>query len=514
MAAYILTSVLNYAFSVGLSWYFTPVEYGVLGVAQSLLLLTALAVGSGFAWTANHDLAAGGLNDHTRRRFRTALLFNSLMGAALALGLWALYAGGLLPLGPAYRFVLPLVGLTTALLAARAVLNGAARGLHAFTPVALNLTGEVLVKLVIGLWLAALGAGAAGVLVGFSAGAALSLVHSLWVLRRARLFQDAGRLAEWLEAGVLPATLPLFTGMLGVAFMLNLDVLGLKLLAPAGQGDVLAGYYQAAVTLARTPVFLAQALTLVLFSYAARLGSDGAEPSGAPPPAGDAAPDRFSEYQRLVFRVWGRLLVPGGLALFIAPGAALGLFFPLRYQQGAAALQAASLGGVLLALVTLLNGVLQARSAGGSRGRAAWAAAAAVAAQVLVLVWLVPSRGALGAAYSLVAAGLVDLLLLAPWLAGAWRGRPAVGLARAATGLLASYAALALPLLWIPDTSRSLALLQFVLAGLAYLGLLSLSSLKLRAPAVKPVELAARPDFSARQAGAAALAFARVLFGG
>jgi O-antigen/teichoic acid export membrane protein len=70
IGAYIATSVLNYAFGVGLSWFFSPDQFGVLGVAQSLLLLVALAVGSGFTWTAAQDIAANGLNEDTRRRFR------------------------------------------------------------------------------------------------------------------------------------------------------------------------------------------------------------------------------------------------------------------------------------------------------------------------------------------------------------------------------------------------------------------------------------------------------------
>jgi O-antigen/teichoic acid export membrane protein len=40
VAAYLGTSVLNYAFGVALSWFFAPEQFGVLGVAQSLLLLT------------------------------------------------------------------------------------------------------------------------------------------------------------------------------------------------------------------------------------------------------------------------------------------------------------------------------------------------------------------------------------------------------------------------------------------------------------------------------------------
>jgi O-antigen/teichoic acid export membrane protein len=270
----------------------------------------------------------------------------------------------------------------------------------------------VLVKLLIGLWLASLGAGAAGVMAGFAAGAGLSLLHSLWVVRRARLFQNSAKLLEWRDSNVAADTLPLFAGMLGVALMLNLDVLGLKLFSPGGSGDELAGFYQAAVILARTPVFLAQALTLVLFSYVAaseRAGETAGSPVGEP---GDPAPETTTRrYLRLAFKSWGRLLLPGGLALALAPQAALRLFFPARYQQGELVLQVAALGGVLLALVTLLSGVLQAA---GKRRAAAVSSGLAVSAQLLVLAWMVPGWGSLAAALSLLAAGLVALATLLP----------------------------------------------------------------------------------------------------
>lgn len=505
MAAYIATSVLNYAFGVGLSWFFTPAEFGALGVAQSLLLLSALAVGSGFAWTANHDLASGGLNEFTRQRVRSALLINGLLGLLLALSLWAAYHTGWLALGSGYEQIIPLVGLTTALLALRAVLNGAARGLYAYQPVALNLVGEVLVKMLVGLWLAKMGAGAGGVLVGFAAGAGLSLLHALWVLRGAQLFQGGRRLGAWQDRRIVGDTLPLFAGMLGVALMLNLDVLGLKLLNQGSRGDELAGFYQAAVILARTPVFLAQALTMVLFSYAASSAATGAP----------------GNYLRLAVKSWARLLLPGGLALMLAPQAALRLFFPLRYQQGELALQIAAAGCLLLALVTLLSGVLQAI---GRRKVAALASGLAVAAQLAVLAWLAPTWGALGAALSLLVAGATALLALAPSLSKsiphrdglpAWRSQLRTAFSRGALQQVVALLALAFPLLLIPDFSRLLALLQFGLAGLAYLVVIAAFSLRqpgsaLPAPLAAPREKRPLGQYSK----IAALALARALWGG
>jgi O-antigen/teichoic acid export membrane protein len=183
--------------------------------------------------------------------------------------------------------------------------------------------------------------------------------------------------------------------MLGTALMLNLDVLGLKLLAVGGQGDELSGYYQAAVILARTPVFLAQALTLVLFSYAAgNVLDDLGEKS------------KLSTYFQAAVRSWFRFLVPIGVVLILAPADILTLMFPAQYQESSDILQIAAVGGLLLSLVTMLNGVLQAT--GHKRG-AALTTAVATVSQIAVLLWFVPRSGAHGAAASLVVAGVIAL---------------------------------------------------------------------------------------------------------
>ncbi|RMF34048.1 MAG: hypothetical protein D6759_06325 [Chloroflexi bacterium] len=463
IASFFVTAGLNYAFGVTLSWFFLPDQFGVLGVAQSLLLLTALVVGSGFAWTAAHDLAAEGPTARTRRRFRAAWTANVLLGLLLAAGLEGAYLLGMLPLGPSYRLIVPLVGLTTVLLAARAVINGAARGLYRFGPVALNLAGEVVVKVIVGLALVALGGGVTGVMVGFALGTALALAHSLWIVRPARLWRGAG----WFDRQAVVATAPLFLGMLGPALMLNLDILGLKLLAPAGQGDAMAGLYQAAVILARTPVFVAQSLTLVLFSYVA--GSRAGEKAGT-----------TSRYREAAVRAWARLLLPAGLVLVLAPQTALTLLFPAHYRAAAPALRLAAVGGLLLALVTLLNGLFQAA---GDRRRPALAAGLAIIAQVTVLVGLVPRWGTPGAALSLLVAGTVALVVLAPAIlhrsAFPMRRLAIVPLVEGALPLLG----LVLPLLLLPGGGRGAALAKLALAGLSYLTLLLL--LRLR-PAGRP----------------------------
>lgn len=488
VTAFFVMAALNYAFSVALSWLLPPEQFGQVGVAQSLLLLMALVVGSGFAWTTAYDVAAAGVTDKARRSFRAAWLANTALGLLLAGGLWIAYATGWLPLGPAYRAVVPLVGLTTVLLAARSVVNGAARGLYRFGLVAVNLVGEVAIKAAGGLALVGIGAGVAGVMAGFALGAAAALAHSLWIVGPARLWR--GR--DWFDGQVVTATIPLFMGVLGPALMLNLDVLGLKLLAPAGQGDELIGFYQAAVILTRTPIFVAQSLTLVLFSYVAgstedketRRQGEGEKRRSHLVPLSPSLPVSLSPcllYARAAVGVWAKVLLPAGLVLALAPQAALSLFFPAPYQATAPALRIAAGGGVLLALVTLLNGVAQAA---GERRRPAVAGGLAVITQLVTLTWLVPGWGALGAALSLLTGGAVALIGIAPAFIPQPRSL-ALYLPRSSAPLLILVASLLL----LPDGGRGAAAFKLGLTGLAYLIALiglSLSGSALRRPRPGP----------------------------
>jgi len=395
--AYLITSFINYAFGVVLSWYLNPAQFGVLGVAQSLLLMTGLVVGSGFAWTAARDLAVSGADEQTRLRFRAALFANTALGAALSLGIWSAYQLNWLFLGPAYSLVIPFLGITTFLLSIRSVINGASRGLYQFKLVALNLIGEVVIKACLGLLLVTMGMGVAGVMAAFALGAFVSLLHSLWIIHPARLWQGKG----WFYPPIITETGPLFMAMLGPALMLNLDILGLKLLSPIEFGDTLAGHYQAAVILARGPVFVAQAITLVIFSYAASDGKRSDQSSRSHP----------SNYLRTAMQAWFFLLLPISLMLMVFPKPILTVLFPADYQSASLALQIAAGGGATLALVTLLIGVLQA---GGEKRYTVFSALSAILIQVVTLLWLVPRWGPTGAAISMLCAGITALLALLP----------------------------------------------------------------------------------------------------
>jgi O-antigen/teichoic acid export membrane protein len=152
-------------------------------------------------------------------------------------------------------------------------------------------------------------------------------------------------------------------------------------------------------------VFIAQAITLVIFSYAA---GDGKHATQSPN-------NVRSRYLHTALQAWFGLLLPASLALIALPKLVLSIFFPPDYQSAAMALQIAAGGGAMLALVTLLIGVLQA---GGEKRYTVISALSAILVQVVILIWLVPRWGAVGAALSMLGAGIAALLMLIPAFIG------------------------------------------------------------------------------------------------
>lgn len=485
ISVYAVTSILNYGFGVALGWLFTPAQFGVLGVAQSILLLLAMVVGAGFAWTTTHEMAANGVTADTSRRFRSALAANLILGILLGGGLWLGQRTGIIPLGTAYNQIIPLTGLVVVLLAVRAVFNGAARGLYKFTPVGINLIGEVTAKTVIGLALVIGGAGAEGVMAAFAAGAFLSLLHSVWILRHTGWWKGSG----WVEAGVFTSSAPLFLGMVSTALMTNLDVLGIKFYSPAAMSDLAAGYYQAAAILARAPVYIAQALALVTFSYAA----------GAKSEFQTHQLELDNQFFTSALKAWHRLLLPAALTMIAAPRTVLMLFFPEMYLPIAPILQVLAAGGALLGLVTLLNSVFQAS---GARQQGALATLAGIIVQMALLAWLTPLVGGMGAAISLIGAGITTLIWMAASMklslvqfTSAWKGP----LRRWRSNLL-PHLGLTASLLIFPASDRMTAIGSLLLAGIVYSGLLFI-----------PTQTEANPPANASQALSR---FMRVILGG
>ena len=380
-------SVVNYAFGLATGWLLVPGDFGLVAFVQTVLTITGLILNSGFAWSLTAALVG---TDQARRAAlaRGALGANLLLALALSAVIVLLF--GLGPLQPGLETwpIAALVALTLPLMAYIAIARATVQGIERFALLALIWIVETVCKAAAGVGLVLAGFGAAGAIAGFLVGALVATILAVALL--------SGRLniRPWgtAQRPALRAARDMFGALLGMALLLNLDLVALKLF---GGGDRAAvGYYQAGIVLANMPYYLTTAMIPVLFTQIARMKQIGQ--TGAV----------VGEALALVLV----LILPIEIVLALAPETILGLLFPSAYGAGAAALRILAGGNSAIIVVAILSAAFQA--AGNAR----------IPARVLLTIvtleaaalWSVaPIWGATGVAAVFSAATLTTLLGLA-----------------------------------------------------------------------------------------------------
>jgi hypothetical protein len=109
--AYLVTGS-ELRFQCCFSWFY-PAQ---LAYCVAILLVAGFNCRFGIAWTAA-QIWQKGVNDETRQRFRSAWIMNLITGLIIGSGLWLAYELDISNLGPAYQNIIPLVSITTGLLA-------------------------------------------------------------------------------------------------------------------------------------------------------------------------------------------------------------------------------------------------------------------------------------------------------------------------------------------------------------------------------------------------------------
>ncbi len=385
LASFASISVVNYAFSLIMGWLLIPGDFGLLAFAQTLLLIAGLALNSGFSWSLAAALAR---HDTSRRAalIRGAMAANALLALGISGAIVGLFALGPLRAGLETATVTALVALTVPLLSYSSIVRAAAQGVERFGVMAFNQAVEVIAKAAAGLLLVEAGFGAAGAVAGFLIGALVAALCGLWVLR----LLD-GRLWGAVELPHLRAAGGMFGALLGLALLLNLDVVAVKLFA--GANRAVTGQYQAATILANTPYYLVAAMMPILFTRLTRTA--------------EVAETRATVVEAL--RLTLLFLLPIEFALVAAPDLALGRLFPHTYVVAAPLLRLLALGNCAVILTVILSTTFQAI------GRAVIPARALLATttvEALFLRLLVPTWHAAGAATLFCVAATTTLVAL------------------------------------------------------------------------------------------------------
>jgi O-antigen/teichoic acid export membrane protein len=357
---------LNYAFGVVAAHLLVPAAFGVVAVAQGIIVLAGLVLAAGVPTVLAARLAGPSV-DAPARVVRGALLMNVSLAVLLAAAICAV------ALHPAVRESLGGthgVMLIVATLPAVSVLAagwGAAQGRGAFGTCAVINVVESGTKMIVGTALMALAGsadGAAGAIAGGIAGAG--------AVRR--VTANGPRGVSFPPLGEAGAT---FVGQVAQVALVTIDLICVR--AFGGSSET-AGMYQAALILANAPYFvIAAAVVPVLYTRVAA-GRDLRTQH-----------DAFSEALTVVALV----TVPIEAFLLVYPSEALGLVFPPGYTAASTALRFLAVGTLCLAVLAVCCAFLQAS---GAARICATTLAVSVVAEVPALAIVVPLWSMAGAA--------------------------------------------------------------------------------------------------------------------
>jgi O-antigen/teichoic acid export membrane protein len=380
-------SVINYGFSLAMGWLLSPGDFGLLAFVQSMFLLGGLILQSGIAWTLSRSIVRSDVDDRNAL-IRGSLLANLAVSLAMTATLVMLFVSG--PLRPGFESwgMLAIAVVALNFVAIVTIVRGAAQGVENFAVMAGVQVIEVAVKAGSGVLLVLLGFGVFGAVFGLVIGGVVgAAAGSVYLLRhfRMRVFGPA------LFPSVKVAA-PMFGALLGLALLLNEDLLAVKLLLLHDRAAT--GYYQSALVLANLPYFLASsALVPILFTHLSRF-------------------ETFVETRESVGETIATALifiVPLEFVLFAAPALSLTSVFPNSYAPGATALRFLALGNALLIVGAILSAAFQAV---GHARIPARPFLVITGIELGVLTYTVPHFGITGAAATFAAASVVQLVIL------------------------------------------------------------------------------------------------------
>lgn len=433
-AAMIVAGLLIYAFHVVLAWLLSPEAYGVFGVYTALLMVSGFFVESGFPPTVAKFLAEE--REDKPKILRTALLGNLMLGIVIVTILYFITRA--VNLGEEYNSIILVLVLTLLMASLYSVSRHALQGLFRF-----NRMGavEVFVRgmmLLFGVVLVLLGLGVFGAVLGIAIATFFGLALALFWLRDTRFWQGK----DLAGLGIYNFVAPMFFSSLCLTLVMYIDILGVKLLVTS---EELVGYYLSAITLVKAPVVIAWGVIGAVFPFISKY----------------ARRDEARLYITTSLKYSLLFLVPMLVTLMVAPKPLLTLFFPEQYSAAANALAIISLGMIFLIIINIIARSFQAL---GNPRIPALFLAPVVPAQILLLYFLVPRYGLVGAASATTIACFIGLI---PMLWMSFRYKISLGFD---PRMLFSWGILAALLYFYPYYNGQIrTVLALLLAGLVYI---------------------------------------------
>jgi O-antigen/teichoic acid export membrane protein len=389
LVVFVISALLNYSYNIAMGWLLPPDQYGILGVAISILSILSLFVASAFPFTVAKFLSEDNENSVKHRVFKSSLAGNLSIALLISFIFYALYGLRIIHLGSTYMPFVLLIILGVVFSSIGGVHTSALQGMFRFKKFGFVSIVSTLTKLISAILLVFLGFGALGAFSGLIAAAIVGLLLAVLFSSDFKYWKTDG----WAGKKIYSFALPMFFGTFFMTLLMNLDILGVKFLSEKVLSDTLTGYYRSALILAELPVFAVGALMGAMFPYISKYSSI-----------------KNNNYSNTTLKYAVLIICPVSIALFAIPSSMIALIFPPSYASAADALSLLALGMGLFVIITALSGIFQAMH---HPRVPAIMLMLAVVADVISLFFLVPRYGILGAAASTTIACTIGLLGLA-----------------------------------------------------------------------------------------------------
>jgi len=429
----LLTSIVNYAYQILMGLLLPKSEFGILGVALSVFYIAVVLTQNTFSWTATRRISSN--IREASKILRTTVVGNLLLAILTSVTVISLSSHS-----EAYR--LPMIIVAACLITSSVADSYSAlfRAMRKFVIIAIANIFNSVIKLVVAIVLVMVGFGAVGSLIGFFASIFMVTVYLYLLSFKLEIKSSNG----W-DFGMILETIPISMTFLGISFLINGSILFLRYF---GASDVLTGDYNAALTIARAPFFLANALITVTFTYiSATRGEEMA-------------------FQTLKYAML--FVFPLCISMFIDPQTWLNLFFSTKYLEASSILKFLSLGIGFLSLTQIISSNLVAME------KPLPSALVMIVSSVILVMFVFHATSAVHFAMAVMVASLAATLFLLLYYIWKYyfKATPAHVLK-----LIISYVTLSIPFYFIELNGRITSLLEIVVAFTLYFLVLTLLNL-------------------------------------
>lgn len=439
IVALIVSSLFNYLYQVVMGILLPKHEFGILGVSLAILFIAAVLTQNTFSWSGTRRMAFSSQMEEVSRIFRTVLAGNlTLALAASAFIILCSYRS------KTYLIPNTIVALTLIFSAFVQSYTSLIRAMKRFHILAsANITVSSL-RLLFAVILVMLGMGAVGAIAGLLISIAVVSIYLAYYTTKMKLPPSKGFVKD-----LIPETFYVSIIFIGISFMINSSIIFMRWLSGS---DVLAGDYNAALTIARGPFFITAALITVLFPYIS------------------SPNERREEFAFQSIKYMILLVFPICVSMAVDPKTWLNLFFGQKYMGGAETLRILSIGIGLTSLAFMISSNLVAFE------RVKFPAMCILLGLIvqITVIFLLRADPALTSAFSVVISSMITAILLSAYYIRRFYFKYSMGHVLKIT---IAYLAFSAIFLAVDVNGRMLSLVEILVSFLIYFVVLSVLNL-------------------------------------